>query len=235
MDTDRGPDPLRRGLLDLKERGCNLLVVNDPGGVDAVCHRLGGHVSHGRRRCYVPVTTTVASVLERHAPSPRRGAYFGVVDATAAGTVRGTATPIEPGHLDVDAEWYTRLDDLRDFPALLDLIEIHLDRFADRGGPLDPAEVRLCVESLDPLLDDPDVDGDDVRAFLESVTSLVRRHRAIGHFHVAAGTVGEARTAFERPFDATVYVRSADDGTVQQRWSLHDADVETDWLPLERQ
>lgn len=235
MDTDRRFDPLRRGLLDLKGSGCSLLVINDPGGVDAVCDRLGGRTRYGRRRCYVPVTTTVTSVLDRHAPSSRHGAYLGVVDATTAEAVRGAATPIQPGRLDVDAEWYTRLQNLWDLPELARLIETHLDRFAERGGPLDPGEVRLCVESLDPFLDDPDVDGDDVRAFLESVTSLVRQRRAIGHFHVAAGTLGEVRAAFEPCFDATVRVRTADDGAIQQRWTLHDADVETDWLPLEHQ
>lgn len=231
MHTDHESAPLQRCLRDLKERGCNLLVVNDAEGVDAACDRLGGQDRFGRRRCYVPVTTTVASVLDRHAPSPRRGEYLGVIDATSAGAVRGTAAPIQPGHLDADAEWYTRLDDLGDLPELARLVGTHLDRFADRGEPLDPGEVRLCVESLDPFLDVPDVDAADLEAFLESVTELVRKRRAIGHFHVAAGTPPAVRATYEPYFDATLRIR-ADDGRVQQRWSIPDADLETDWLPL---
>lgn len=233
MNVDRAASPLGRGLLDLKERGCSLLVVNEAGGVDAVCNRLGGLARHGRRRCYVPTTTTLPSVLDRHAPSPRRGAYLGVVDATTAGSVRGTATPIQPGYLDVEAEWYTRLEDLADLPELARLIETHLDRFAERGGPLDPGEVRLCIESLDPFLDDPEVDAADLRAFLDSVTTLVRGRTAIGHFHVSPGAVPEVQPALESYFDATVRIRTADGGTVQQRWWLRDADLETDWLPLD--
>lgn len=231
MDTDRRSDPLRRHLLDLKEQGCNLLIVNDAAGVDAVCSRLGGQARHARRRCYVPITTTVASVLERHSPSPRRSEYFGVVDATASGAIRGTVAPIQPGQLNEDAEWYTRVDDLRDLPELARQIEGHLDRFGTRGGPLEPGEARLCVESLDPFFDDADTDADEVQSFLESVTQLVRTHRAMGHFHVASGTAPEI--AFESLFDATVRVRTADDGTVQQHWTLHERNVETDWLPLE--
>lgn len=234
MDIDRqSADPLRRGLLDLKERGCNLLVINDAPGVEVVCDRLGGHANHGRRRCYVPITTTVTSILDRHAPAPMRSEYLGVVDATTAAT-RATASPIQPGRLDVNAEWYTPLENLADLPELARLIETHLDRFADRAGRLDPGEVRLCVESLDPFLDEPETDGSaDVGAFLDSVTDLVRERRAIGHFHVSSGMAGIARAPFESFFEATVRIRT-DDGTVHQRWMLHDAGVETDWLPLER-
>lgn len=233
MDIDRqSADPLRRGLLDLKERGCNLLVINDVRGVEVACDRLGGRASHGRRRCYVPITTTVASILDRHAPDPRRSEYFGVVDATAA-TTRATASPIQPGRLDVNAEWYTRLEDLADLPELARLIESHLDRFADRAGRLESGEVRLCIESLDPFLDEPEATGSaDVGAFLDSVTDLVRERRAIGHFHVSTGMADVTRASFESFFEATVRIRTADDGTVQQRWTLHDAGVETDWLRL---
>ena len=231
MDTDRRSDPLRRDLLDLKEQGCNLLIVNDAASVDAICSRLGGQTRHVRRRCYVPITTTVASVLERHSPSPRHGAYFGVVDATSAGAVRGTVAPIQPGQLNANAEWYTRFDDLRDLSGLARQIESHLDRFGTQGGPLEPGEVRLCVESLDPFFDDIDTDAGEVQSFLESVTQLVKSHRAIGHFHVASGTAPEI--AFEPLFDATVRIRTTDDGIVQQHWTLHETDVETDWLPLE--
>lgn len=231
MDADRRSEPLTRNLRELKEQGCSLLVVNDAESVDAICTRLGGESHHERRRCYVPITTTVASVLDRHAPTPQNGALFGVVDVTATEAVRGIATPIQPGQLDVDAEWYTRIDDLRDLSEIVTQIEGHLGRFADRGGAFGPGEVRLCVESLDPFLGQ-DGDDPDLQQFLESVTQLVRDHRAMGHFHVASGTAPEMLAAIEPYFDATIRVRTTGDGTVQQRWILRDSDLETDWLEL---
>lgn len=227
--------PLRRELRGLKERGCTLLVVEDVRGVETICHRLGGHDGTPRRRCYVPITTTVASVLARHAPGPRRGEYLGIVDATGAEPTRATASPLEPGQLDVNADWYTSIDDLDDIGELGRQIETHFDRFVRSAGEPAPGEIRLCVESLDPFFDrfDPGATA-EFETFLHDVSRLVRERRAIAHFHVAPGTV-RTHEEVETSFDATVQVRTDEDGTVTQRWTIHESGIETGWLPLARE
>ena len=235
MDSNpSSADPLRRRLLDMKGQGSNLLVVNDAGAVDAVCHRLGGHADRERRRCYVPITTTLASVLARHAPRPRRSDVLGVIDATTARPVRAMATPLQPGDVDTNAEWYTAFEDLNDLQELVRSIESHFARFADLAESTRLGEIRLCLESLDPILDGNTVTGDDeIGTFLHSVTALVREYHAIGHFHVAAGLADDIRASIEPFFDATVRVRTTDGGTNQHQWTLHDDEIDTGWLPLE--
>ena len=73
-----------RELATLKRRGTNVLVVNDPSGSDAACERLLGGTDLDRRHVFVPTTTSVDHVLERHAPRRTDPPYFGVVDAATA-------------------------------------------------------------------------------------------------------------------------------------------------------
>lgn len=246
MDIDsQAGESLRRELRALKARGCSVLVVNDPDGVDAICRRLGGDDSRVRRRCYVATTTTLASVLDRHEPTPRRGDHLGLIDARTVDSTRSVAAPIQPGDLDETADWFHRIDRFGDDPhadgpdddrfgELLAAIEATFRRFDDRAPARRPGEYRLCVESLDPFLDDQTASDEEVLSFLEALTSLVRDNCAIGHFHLASTTASDVRDGIEPLFDATIRVRTTESSGVQQRWRLHEAGIETDWLPVSR-
>lgn len=218
-------------LAALKREGCNVLVVNDPGGSDAACERLLGGSDLDRRHVFVPTTTSVPRVLDRHEPRRTDPAYFGVVDASTA--TRNAAQPATtagaPAQIDAGSAWYTEADDLSDADDLFRQIDAHLERVSEEAES--PSEVRLCIDSLDPLFDAmPD---ETLFRFLHAVTSRVREENGLGHCHVAAGVDPDAVAAIEPLFDATIFVETTDDGTHKQRWQLHESGQATDWFELD--
>lgn len=217
-------------LAALKRQGCNVLVVNDPNGSDAACERLLGGSDLDRRHVFVPTTTSVSNVLDRHEPRRTDAPYFGVVDAsTATRSAAAMQTPGDAPQLQTGQDWYSRVDDLGDADALYREIDAHLDRVAEDADS--PSEVRFCVDSLDPLFDA--MPRETLFQFLHATTSRVREERGLGHFHLAAGVDQDAVATIEPLFDATIYVESMDDGTVKQRWQLHESNQITDWFTLE--
>lgn len=217
-------------LAALKRRGTNVLVVNDPNGSDAACERLLGGSDLDRRHVYVPTTTSVGHVLERHEPRRTDPAYFGVVDATTA--TRSATGAVSPGaatpDLDAGSAWYSSVDDLGDADDLFRAIDAHVTRVAAHADS--PSEVRVCIDSLDPLFDA--LPEDTLFHFLHAVTSRVREERGMGHAHIAAGVDPEAIATIEPLFDATIFVERTEDG-IRQRWHLHESDLVTDWFALE--
>lgn len=218
-------------LAALKREGCNVLVVNDPGGSDAACERLLGGSDLDRRHVFVPTTTSVSHVLDRHEPRRTDQAYFGVVDASTATRNAATtaSTPDAGPQIDAGSAWYSSVDDLGDADALFRQIDDHLTRVSEEAES--PSEVRFCIDSLDPFFDA--MPEETLFRFLHAVTSRVREERGLGHCHIAAGVDPDAVATIEPLFDATIYVEATDDGTVKQRWQLHDSGQVTDWFVLE--
>lgn len=218
-------------LASLKRSGCNVLVVNDPNGSDAACERLLGGSDLDRRHVFVPTTTSVSHVLDRHEPRRTDPAYFGVVDASTAtrSTTQSMPSPGGAAQIDAGSAWYSDVDDLGDADALFQQIDDHLTRVsADADSP---SEVRFCIDSLDPLFDA--MPEETLFYFLHAVTSRVREENGLGHCHIAAGVDPDAVATIEPLFDATIYVEATDDGTVKQRWHLHESGHDTDWFRLE--
>lgn len=217
-----------RQLAALKQRGCTVLVESDAGCGPAVCEALLGSPGLDRRHVFVPTTASVADVLARRDETGRDPDRLGVVDAS--GAARGGVAVASPGPaaIDRDAAWYSRVETLSDLSMLLMDVEIQLSRVA----PADPGpgEVRFCLDSLDPFVDA--VDRSALFRFLHVLAGLVRGAGAVGHVHVAPGTLTDVSDL--RPvFDAHLEARMEADGSCRQRWTLHESGVETDWLPVD--
>ncbi|WP_435098058.1 DUF7504 family protein [Halarchaeum sp. P4] len=213
-----------------------MLVVNDPGGERAACERLLGGHDLDRRHVFVPTTVSVAEVLDRHGTRSRDAGRFGVVDATDASTTRsaaaaastGTAGPTIDGAS--DPEWYDEVADLTDLETLFATVHEHIERVVagDRGAP---GELRFCLDSIDPFFDA--VPEETLFRFVHLLTSAIRDARGMGHFHTSAGAHDVTVATLEPLFDATVYVESQPDGTVEQRWVLTESGLSTDWFELD--
>jgi hypothetical protein len=117
-------------------------------------------------------------------------------------------------------------DDLRDLGST---VEETVERFETETGGLSPAELRLCFDSLVPLV--ADYDDRDVRRFLVGLTETVERFDGMAHYHLPAEYDSETVDSIEALFDAVVEVRY---GTteIEQRWHLAEPDITTDWLAL---
>jgi hypothetical protein len=117
-------------------------------------------------------------------------------------------------------------DDLRDLGTTVEEVIEEFDTGADG---LSPAELRLCFDSITPLV--AEREGRDVRRFLLGLTETVERYDGMAHYHLPSEYGSETVEELERLFDAVVEVRHAA-GEVEQRWHLRDPEITTDWVPL---
>lgn len=242
--TRRSPDDLPPDdtaafltfLNELKATGCSLLVVGDAprevftrasaqlfGDADVLRHRVLAVTDAAPEK--------VAGRLPDPGETPRPLAETTRL-VTHAGVPRSTAADPElPPELAAVRE--TRVADpgLRGLEAaLVDAI----DEAADAAEHLSPADLRVGVDSLAPLLDHYDVDV--VRRCLDGVGERVRDYRGMAHYVLPVARDADPVRALAPEADAVIELRaleSADrDPDAQQRWHVPGRDITTEWTPL---
>jgi hypothetical protein len=211
-----------QALASLKRRGSNLLVAGAASGAthaDA-CSRLLGDRRADRTRVFV-ATDSHCATAERDAQTsgdwlveyaaPTRGATAATSPTADGPTLPGRATEVS-------------VDDLPSLERAVD------DAIAAAGrDSLAPAELRLCFDSLAPLVDEHD--EQTVVRFLHGLTSEIRSVRGMGHYHLPAALDSRVVRTLRPLFDGVVEIRTQGE-RAQQRWHLNEADISTDWLDL---
>lgn len=203
-----------RALASLKRRGSNILLV---GAADCethlgACAKLLGEDAPSRHRVFA-FTDGDRSVAERSADpedatvvsyaSPTRSAAA----TEAAGSARGV--------------------DARTLSAFGEAVSSAIDD-VDARADLDPADLRFCLDSLRPLVEE--YPEREVFRFLHGLTRDARRVDAMAHYHLPVPRDDATVRTLTPLFDATVEVRAVPE--LQQRWRLHEREIRTDWLPL---
>lgn len=239
----------RRRLAELKRSGCNILLVGTE-ALDAACERLLGESSAGPRyRLFVTADAgpaTAHAKLDSAQPGPYRDAAAVVNwDVDVRG---GTATETGEWNGEMNDEWVKEPDaettvrhadgppfrerfvdgGLRDLGTAIEETVESFEAEAETGE-LSPAELRLCFDSVTPLVTDHDYR--DARRFLLGLTETVERVDGMAHYHLPADYDSETVETLAPLFDAVVEVRHGE-GQPEQRWHLTDSGMTTDWLPL---
>lgn len=207
MDIEADATTFSRELAALKRRGSTLLVVGqvgEPTALHACCRLLGEGDSPPRHR--VIATTDAEPSLDRRLPDDYDPSRMTVVDGDAPMRGASSASGVAVEHGAVER-------------ALADAV-------ADHTGDLAPAQLRLCLDSLRPLLA---ADECRTRTLLDRFADLVVDHRAIGHVHLPVPYDHHAVDRLAPQVDAVVELRDGD--PPEQRWHLRDGTV-TGWLPL---
>lgn len=233
-------------LTSLKRRGSNLLVVGAVTGDTSAnaCRRMLGDSDAVDRHRLLVFTDADGRCATERVPgvgTVHPGESVTLIDNAAASrsavvsgpppgrarSAQATDGPSVPGtghdgvaRQEVDA---TNLAELGTaITEAIDAIE------ADADG-LGAAELRVCLDSLLPLLE---ANGrEPVFRFLHVLTSRIREERAMAHFHLPVDPSAEEVHVLAPLFDAIVELRT-ENGTDQQRWHVQDADVTTDWLTV---
>lgn len=221
MGTDFGGAPdsstFARTLSDLKREGSNILLVgaDSDGAHDSVCRRLlGTDDEETRYRVFVLTRegTGCAGVPED------------VPDVSTVRVVRQAgAPPVESADLPtstVDSDFLSALG--------LDFLDV-VDEVEADGQGLEPAQLRVCFDSLRPLLERHR--SETVFRLVHMMTARIREVNGMGHFHLHLPRDNEYVNLLDPLFDAVVEVRTAGD-TVEQRWHLRDGDVTSDWIAM---
>lgn len=217
----------RRELTRLRHDGAALLIVGD--AVDAhgaFCHQILQRETVSRR---VFVDTDASTTYRPGQPGPRPPGTDDAYVEFEAETRSASATTTVAD----DSEGTTMTDD--DAPAthvstLVELGEQLSAAIAEAAAAVDePAALRLCIDSLLPLVDA--TDDRQVFRLLHPVLAESRRASAMAHVHLPVERSAFLVALYRPLFDAVVELRVRD-GLADQRWRLNDADVITEWLPV---
>lgn len=211
-----------QALASLKRRGSNLLVVGAANGdthADA-CSRLLGENHVDRTRVFVSTDGTSAAA-DREARAS--GDHVVEYATSTRGAAAAAGTAADGPTLDGPDTTVT----VEDLPSLGRAVADAIDEAG--SDSLDPAELRVCFDSLRPLLEEHD--EQEVFRFLHALTSEVRSVRGMGHYHLPVALDDRTVRTLRPLFDAVVEIRSQGGGA-QQRWHLSEADITTDWLDL---
>jgi hypothetical protein len=222
--TDGGAASFAKALASLKRRGSNLLLVG-PAYESAhlpASRRFMGDADSPRERLLV--LTEGDAAREARLPDgaePVRTVEHRALTRSAAARPAHSPCPLSVSGPDGEPH-----DPL---VALGNEVADEIEAADERADGLSPGQLRVCVDSLAPLVEEHD--RQRVVAFLHAMTSDVARVDGMGHYHLPVPREEEAVGFLEPLFDAVVELRAGTDGP-QQRWTLTDGRGSTDWLPV---
>lgn len=212
-------------LQTLKQDGCSLLVVGSApdSTYQTVCRQMLGDPTYAtRRRLFVATDRDVATACNLLSTTVRQDPSTVRVLAFKSGARSTTAQSPQPSSVPVDYVDGTTLTDLG--VAISEAIA-EFEALAD----LDPAELRVCVDSLTPLVEH---DRETLFRFLDLLNSRIRSVSGMGHVHLPVDRETELVHLLEPLFDAVVELR-VKDSQPQQRWYITDADIQSGWITKE--
>jgi hypothetical protein len=206
--TGQTPGAFAEKLEALKRRGCTLLVVGPDAGMTR-CETLLGEDGQDRERLVVDT---------HHGPHPDPGSGGNAAFVRAGSDVRAASAVSAP-------QVETSGSDETDLDAVADELTDRIDRLDAEG--VEPGQLRVCLGDLGALgRDDPG----ELTGFLETVTERIHRASGMGHGHLS--DTSPLRATIEPLFSVTIEVRPVPGGR-QQRWLLHEADLDSGWIPTE--
>jgi hypothetical protein len=210
----------------LKQRGSNLLVVGSrmPVAHNEACQQfLGEPTAQARRRLFVLAEpcTPVSERFRSGTPLPADRHSVIRYDATsrnaAAVATSPQSAPIPTQQVDGD------------LGSLGLAISEAVTEFEVRSGGLTSAELRLCFDSLTPLVSEhePEI----LFRFLHLLTHRVRSVEGMAHYHLSIERSNRTVALLEPLFDAVIEL-CLRNGALHQRWYLRDSGLTTGWLQL---
>lgn len=232
-------------LDTLKQEGSNILLVGSGATTahKAACERLLGESDEPRYRLFVVTEQSQNShgvdqvCSHGHDHESERGTTRVIVRSAdghdhSDGDEDGHARELGKGN-DHASEYGPAVTESVVGTELLSVLGTEVidtvSAFDEDAGGLEPSELRVCVDSLAPLL--VDHRSENVFRLLHVMTSWVRQVNGMGHFHLPVATDHDAVNLLEPLFDAIVEVRTQD-ASSEQRWHLRDQRTTSDWISL---
>jgi hypothetical protein len=215
-------------LTELKQQGAALFVVgNIPANkyTEACSKMLGNETVANRRRLFIATDSDLPSVTNRFTtdtsqfPSDTaRLVTWGAKSRSAAVSTSTVESPMPTSQVSTAS-----------LGELGVAISEEIDEFETSPDDLDPAELRICFDSLQSLL--CEYTQGSVFHFLHVLVGRVKNVQAMAHFHLPMAWKSKTVQLLSELFDATVELRIIDD-RVQQRWHLRDSGITSVWLDL---
>jgi hypothetical protein len=218
-----------QALASLKRRGSSLLLVGpayEQAHLPASRRLLGSAEERTERARLLVVTDGEATAGRRLAGVASETVRTLTYDAPTRG---GAATAVGTDDAGVGAGRPGTEAPPPDLASLCRRIDEAVDEVEAERGNLEPAELRVCFDSLVPLLER--YEEREVFTFLHALTAATREVGAMAHYHLPVPADDPLVGTLAPLFDAVIELRATPDGP-QQRWRLTDEDVVTEWLPV---
>ncbi|MFC4551534.1 MULTISPECIES: DUF7504 family protein [Halorussus] len=225
-------------LNELKAIGCNILVVGEaPRCVftRASAHLLGGPETV--RHHLLAVTDVAARSVADRLPDPEStprplGETTHVVNYAAS--VRSVTSPTDPATPpEVAGVPETRIEE-SDLERLEATLVESIDEFTARAVSPRSAELRVAVDSLEPLVARHGEAA--VGRLLRAVGASVCEANAMAHYVLPEPYDSETVRALAEEVDAVAELRAVDPAEyghdAQERWHVPGRDLTMDWTPL---
>lgn len=106
-----------------------------------------------------------------------------------------------------------------------------IDAFEDETGGLAPAELRVGVDSLVPLLEEYGTER--VFKFVHLTNGRTRDVDGMIHYHLPMDRDSDVASVLAPLFDIVVELREQND-VFQERWTINDGNLSSGWLSIER-
>ncbi len=231
LGDESNEERFSNGLSQLKRQGASVLVVGSvrPAQRRNLCRRLLGQATaESRRRVLVSTTGTrhdasellegisgsqATNTLIRYA-TQARGAAVSAGDSNTA--------PIAPS-TDDSPVTTTTLAELG--------IEISkaIETFDAESNGLAPAELRVGVESLLPLLEE--YGTEQVFKFLHLTNGRAKTVDGMIHYHLSMDSDSYTTSVLAPLFDIIIELREQN-GVPQERWSIADGELHSGWVSV---
>ena len=233
-------------LRRLKRDGASVLVVGSLQSDQRrdLCSRLFGHASDAiRRRIAVSTTDRAAwrpTFDDESSPTlfrqidydaPSRSAVADEPDATASdlgfGDRPGSGESTHPSahHSPSVATSHADAGTLAELGIA---ISSAIEYFDTDAGGLEPAELRVGIDSLLPLLEE--YDRETVFTFLHLTSGRVTAVDGMCHCHLPVERDATVAAVLSPLFDVVLEVRERTGG-YEERWVLQNADRRSHWIP----
>lgn len=213
------PDAFFRHLEKLKEEGSLILAMgNAPAALNRISSQLLSDQSKGRVPMFILLSQD-RSVIE-----DRLGNDVDDTQVLQYGFRRSTADRAHASDTYPAKKLVSSTSIYNDVKTAIEGIE---DR---RSGPWESGELRVCLDSLIPILDQ--YERDQIETFLTDFRELVIDRSGMGHCLFPIEPLPSRFEWLPSFFDIVIDARSVE-GTPQQRWRLVGADQVTDWFPVD--
>ncbi|RRJ33753.1 DUF7504 family protein [Halocatena pleomorpha] len=209
MDGENTTRAFARSLAALKRQGCSLLITGPvrDGSHLRLSRRLLGDIDTDRRWRVIVATDTEG--IETRCPKRAETHRYRIIDRRPA--IRSSAVCARSSRVDLGRV-------ARD-------VSVTIDEFDSDANGLAPGELRLCVDSLQPLLDTHR--SGTITQFIDRTTERVHETKGMGHFHLPVDPERTIVSTLIDRFDVHVELRGG-----KHRWHLLDDDIQTGWLRI---
>lgn len=214
-------------LTDLKSEGCALLITGSvsPAVHSQVCRKMLGDESHEtRRRLVVSAGGTSGSPIAKLSQTPNTATERVVA---ISDTFRGAASQMASTQT-LNRDFVNTLSSDQLSTIAMEIFE-EIKDFDRLANDLSPAELRVCFDSLSPILDS--YGPEKVFRFLHLLIQRIIQVDGMAHFHLSKDRTSEVAQIVTPLFDVVVELQ-VDNGVSKQRWHFPSRNLSVGWFEL---